>query len=170
MWGKPFLPSTKECSMELKVHDRVKGEYSSDTYTGIVYAIDCTKNPIRATIKRDDGKSGSGENTGGGRPGWVVFRNSDGSWGANENYGTLTIISQLNISQGGSMTNLKEQFALSLVNEPQKSFRSAGVTDGNDMLTQEGANVFLSWLLHTKHTGEFKKVVDDIIGKKEDPK
>lgn len=64
-------------------------------------------------------------------------------------------------------TSLKEKFLISLKPEPQKSFRKAGITNGDDMLTSEGRDVFLSWML-SKHGEEFKKdVVDEILKDKE---
>jgi hypothetical protein len=69
-----------------------------------------------------------------------------------------------------STTGLKEKFLISLKPEPQKSFRKAGITNGDDMLTQEGRDVFLSWLL-AKYGTDFKKeVVDEILKDKEEKK
>lgn len=53
--------------------------------------------------------------------------------------------------------NIVEKFALTFTKEPQKTFRKLNITDGNDLLTQEGARVFLTWLLQNKHADEFKK-------------
>lgn len=58
---------------------------------------------------------------------------------------------------------LLDKFALLLKNEPQKSFRKAGITNGDDILTSEGQTLFLTWLLG-KHEGEFlKDVVSPIL-------
>lgn len=66
------------------------------------------------------------------------------------------------------MSELKEKFVLALTKEPQKSFRKAGITDGDNLLTTEGQQVFLTWLLNNKFSDEFKKdVVDDILKKKD---
>jgi len=60
--------------------------------------------------------------------------------------------------------NVREKFILAVTPEPKKSFRKAGITDGDDFLTDEGVKVFLTWLLHNKYSAEFKKdVVDDIL-------
>jgi len=65
--------------------------------------------------------------------------------------------------------NLKEKFVLAITPEPQKSFRKAGITDGDDILTEEGTKIFLTWLLHHKFAEEFKKdVVEGILKEKED--
>lgn len=59
--------------------------------------------------------------------------------------------------------NIKEQFLLAITAEPQKSFRKTGITNGDDLLTDDGQKVFLSWLLK-KNQDEFKKeVVDPIL-------
>lgn len=67
--------------------------------------------------------------------------------------------------------NIKEKFILGLTPEPKKSFRKAEITDGDDILTTEGMQVFLTWLLHTKHADEFKsEVVDDILQEQKESK
>lgn len=66
------------------------------------------------------------------------------------------------------MGNLTEKFVLAFTSEPKKSFRKAGITNGDDVLTDEGARVFLTWLLHNKHAEEFKKdIVDGILEDKD---
>ena len=40
--------------------------------------------------------------------------------------------------------NLKEKFLLALKSEPEKSFRKVGITNGDDLLTQEGTELFLN--------------------------
>jgi len=60
--------------------------------------------------------------------------------------------------------NIKEKFVLALTKEPQKSFRKVGITNGDDILTDDGEKVFISWLLHSKFAEEFKKdVVVDML-------
>ena len=59
--------------------------------------------------------------------------------------------------------NLKDKFLTSLKGEPEKSFRKVELTNGDDMLTEEGTEVFLSWLLK-KYGDDFKtEVVDEIL-------
>lgn len=59
--------------------------------------------------------------------------------------------------------SLIEKVKLALKGEPEKSFNKAGITDSNDMLTSEGKDVLLNWLL-MKHGTEFKTdVVDPIL-------
>jgi len=60
--------------------------------------------------------------------------------------------------------NIKEKFILAITPEPKRSFRKAGITDGDDMLTDEGVKIFLTWLLYNKFADEFKKeVVDEML-------
>lgn len=68
------------------------------------------------------------------------------------------------ISSKKENMNLKEKFALAFTKEPQKSFRMAGITNGDDLLTEDGQRIFLSWLLNDKYADEFKtKFVDEIL-------
>lgn len=63
--------------------------------------------------------------------------------------------------------NIKDSFALAFKAEPEKSFRKAGITNGDDFLTTDGQHIFLSWLLK-KHGEEFKKdVVDELLSEME---
>lgn len=81
------------------------------------------------------------------------------------------ISSSETISLGEKIMNIKEKFILALTKEPQKSFRKVGVTDGDDLLTEDGQKVFLSWLLHSKFADEFKKdVVDNMLKELEEKK
>ena len=56
--------------------------------------------------------------------------------------------------------NIKEQFVLAFKSEPEKTFRKTGITNGDDVLTEDGKSVFLSWLLK-KFQDDFKKEVAD---------
>lgn len=166
-----IIGSEQKKSMMLKPGDRVIGVDSDGTsYTGMVittytdFDVRTNKRTEKAAINRDDGVPGDSNICHNGRPGWTVIRKSDGTWGSNGNLGNLIILLQSetnSISQGDSMS-LREKFALALVKEPQKSFRKAGVTDNNDLLTDEGTRIFLSWLLHSKYADEFLKVVNDL--------
>lgn len=71
----------------------------------------------------------------------------------------LTLI-EPTMSDKATMT-VKEKFLLGLTKEPQKSFRKAGITNGDDMLTPEGQGIFLTWLLNEKYADEFKTAVVD---------
>lgn len=65
------------------------------------------------------------------------------------------------------MSSLKDKFSLIFKNEPEKSFRKAGITDSSDSLTSEGRDLFLAYLLK-KHGDDFKKeVVDPILAEEE---
>lgn len=73
----------------------------------------------------------------------------------------LELINNLTINN--KCMDLKEKFLTSIKKEPQKSFRKAGITNGDDLLTEDGKQVFLAWLLE-KHGSEFKsEVVDELL-------
>ncbi|MHA1304350.1 MAG: hypothetical protein ACTSPI_11685 [Candidatus Heimdallarchaeaceae archaeon] len=63
------------------------------------------------------------------------------------------------VSNNNKTMNLKEKFIVAITSEPKKSFRKAHITDGDDLLTEEGQQVFLSWLLHDQYAEAFKKEV-----------
>ncbi len=67
-----------------------------------------------------------------------------------------------------NMSDIKEKFALIFKAEPEKSFRKAGITDGDDLLTEDGQSIFIKWLLD-KNGNDFKKeVVDELLKKEKD--
>lgn len=67
------------------------------------------------------------------------------------------------ISNSTSMQNITEKFTTLFKSEPEKSFRKAGITNGDDLLTEDGQTIFLSYLLK-KNGEDFKKeVVDPIL-------
>lgn len=67
-----------------------------------------------------------------------------------------------------TMSKITEKFALALLPEPKKSFRKAGITNGDNLLTEDGMKIFLSWLL-TQNEDKFKtEVVDNLLEDKKD--
>ncbi len=65
------------------------------------------------------------------------------------------------------MSNLTEKFALAFKKEPEKSFRKAGITNGDDLLTEDGVKVFLGWLLQQNGEKFKTEVVDGILAEME---
>lgn len=65
-----------------------------------------------------------------------------------------------NITLIGHNMNIKEKFTLALTPEPQKTFRKLGITNGDNILTEEGSKIFQTWLLN-KNQDAFKKEVCD---------
>jgi hypothetical protein len=68
-------------------------------------------------------------------------------------------------SKKKTMTNLFEKAATMLMSEPAKTFKKAGITssDGEQVFTDQGQELFLQFLLN-KFGDEFKKeIVDKII-------
>lgn len=67
------------------------------------------------------------------------------------------------ISNNNKIMDIKEKFLVALKSEPHKSFRKAGITNGDDLLTEEGQSIFLTYLLN-KYGSEFKKdIVDGLL-------
>ena len=63
--------------------------------------------------------------------------------------------------------NLIEKYYLMTKGEPERSFFKAGITDKQDLLTTEGSQLFLNFLLN-KFGADFKKeVVDPILAEEE---
>lgn len=60
-------------------------------------------------------------------------------------YGKTTCLELIN--NKNSMSSLKEKFANLFIKEPQKSLRRAGFFDTSDVITDEGAKVYLTHLL-----------------------
>jgi hypothetical protein len=59
--------------------------------------------------------------------------------------------------------DLKEKFLTLFTQEPYKSFKKSKIVDEKNMLTDEGTEIFLNWLL-MKYADEFKKeVVDKLL-------
>lgn len=63
--------------------------------------------------------------------------------------------------------SLKEKFITAFLSEPEKSFRKMGITNGDGILTTEGQEIFLTWLLK-KQGAEFKTEVVDELSKEEE--
>lgn len=61
------------------------------------------------------------------------------------------------------MSSILEKFKTSLLKEPQKSFRKAGITNGDNMLTTEGTAIFLSYLLEKEGDAFKSAVVDELL-------
>lgn len=56
------------------------------------------------------------------------------------------------------MGNVVEKFKVSLLPEPEKTFRKLGIIDGDNMLTADGVTLMMNFLLD-KHKKEFNELV-----------
>ena len=66
------------------------------------------------------------------------------------------------------LMDIKEKFVLAFLSEPDKSFRKAKITDGDNLLTEDGMKIFLTWLL-SKNKETFKtEIVDGILKEQEE--
>ena len=137
-----------------KIGDKVKIKVDKDHYLGNEYfpeeaifrgdssTIGCV------ALERLDRFAGAAQN------GWWNFRKEDLD---------KLISSSETINLKDKIMNLKEKFITAITPEPEKSFRKSGITDGDNLLTEDGEKVFLSWLLK-KNAVDFKKeVVDDLL-------
>jgi hypothetical protein len=130
---------------KFKVGDRVRSTYPSN-------------NGEEGVIKRKGGKSDC----------WWIKGFTYGETGPDGLREYSECYLELISSNNQITMDLKEKFTLAFKSEPNKSFRKAGITNGDDFLTEEGQQVFLGWLLH-KHGDDFKKeVVDDLLKGNED--
>jgi len=93
-----------------------------------------------------------------------ILDDQQNSFGRNCNCFTAEHLEEINSNSNNKksfMSTLTEKFTLALTKEPQKTFRKVGVTNGDDILTEDGEKVFLAWLLNTKFAEDFKKDVAD---------
>ena len=65
------------------------------------------------------------------------------------------------------MSQTTEKFALALKKEPQKTFRKLGLTNGDDVLTDDGVKIFLTWMLQ-KYEKEFYEMVAEPMLKEQE--
>ena len=71
------------------------------------------------------------------------------------------------LSNNKKNMNLKEKFAQMFLSEPEKSFRKAGITNSDGVLTDDGQVVFLSYLLKREGATFKTEVVDPILAEEE---
>ncbi len=66
------------------------------------------------------------------------------------------------ITTNDTTMNLKQKFTNLFLTEPEKSYRKAGITNGYGLITEEGQQIFLTWLL--KKFPEFNtEVVSELL-------
>jgi len=97
----------------------------------------------------------------------ITYANSSVIYANPSDYNFSLIYTNPKVGENNSknkIMNIKEKFILAITPEPKRSFRKAGITNGDDMLTDEGVKIFLTWLLYNKFADEFKKeVVDEML-------
>lgn len=80
-------------------------------------------------------------------------------------------LNQVKILKEKSKTmSLTKSFNSLFLKEPEKSFRKAGVTDDSGMLTQEGLQIFMAWVLQKQGDAFKTEVVDAILKEQEEAK
>jgi hypothetical protein len=63
--------------------------------------------------------------------------------------------------------SIVEKFAELFTTEPQKSFKKAGITDAQGVLTDVGSKIYLTYLLNSDDGGFKTKIVDELLKKEE---
>jgi len=64
---------------------------------------------------------------------------------------------------GKTMSSLKEAFVMAFLGEPEKSFRKAGITNGDGLLNCEGRELFENWLFQQNKDKFNSDVVQPIL-------
>ncbi len=66
-----------------------------------------------------------------------------------------------------TITSLTSSFVNLFTTEPMKSFKKAGIVDGDNLLTKEGEKVFINWLFSKNQEAFNTEVVQPILAEKE---
>lgn len=138
------------------VGDKVKIKPSdcSDSFEGYIGEIDSLAFYVWQDEK-DGAKGYFYPSTRGFKYSWYVRKADDG---------TVEVLS----SKKNIMTNVLEKFKVSLLPEPEKTFRKLGLIDGDNMLTNDGTTLMMNFLLN-KHKKEFNdEVVSKLVDEKEE--
>ncbi len=128
----------------MKVGDKVQCLSEKSTNYKQVGEVTCIEGDI-ISVKYPDGDTGKGKSK----------------------YYKLTSCNPIHKVQSTIM-GLTDKFLLGIKAEPQRSFRKAGITNGDDLLTSEGTQVFLAWLLKENEDAFKTEVVDPIIEEMKD--
>ncbi len=138
---------------KFKIGDKVrlKKQNSGNNFPGEAeYMGDSTTSSLSVVLKRDDGKSGSGQNN------WWNFDKAE--------------LHLLELTKPFYMPNLIEKAKMLFTSEPEKSFQKTGITDSSNNLTPDGAAVFLNWLLTQNKDAFNTAVVQPLLAEQEKEK
>lgn len=64
--------------------------------------------------------------------------------------------------------SIKEKFIISLLPEPEKSFRKAGITNEDGLITEDGQTLLMTWLLNQYKATFNDQVVQPLLAEKKD--
>ena len=132
--------------MRFSGHDVLGKRVRMDCKTGSVTCV----HPDHICVKRDDGQTGGG---------------CEGAWWTYLS-DVLEVLGEIETKERKTktiMAGIREKFALMLAGEPEKTFRKLGITNGDNLLTEDGATVFLSWLLKANGDAFKKEVCDPMV-------
>ena len=85
-----------------------------------------------------------------GQSGSVISIDEDGNLCVRYNDGYVTTnyarnFELINRTNNNKTMNIKEKFVLSFLKEPNKTYRKLGITNGDDLLTVEGSEIYKNW-------------------------
>lgn len=146
---------------EFKIEDEVKIIYSrgstQDNYLlGKIGIVKCIHADSDLGIEFPDSFPGQHDCNG-------IIKSGQGRWFE---------VNQLELikSKGNFMGSIRDFYKSITKSEPEKSLNKAGLTDSNDVLTNEGREVFIAYLLEQNKTAFKTAVADPIIAAKADEK
>lgn len=132
--------------MAFSIGDRIKNIKTREC--GVIYYISQTENFPDIFVRYDNGGDG----------------HSGGNHPASDYYkliGSTSCKKEMNLLQ---------KLSQSLMAEPEKSFRKLDITNGDNMLTCEGKDVFINWLFQKNKAAFNTEVVVDMIAELEKEK
>ena len=118
----------------MKTGDKVKINYSGDSYNGY-------EGTISSRYDHQD-------------PYWNI---SGPNWSGTRTYHE----NQLILIE--TKMNLKEKFLVAFLGEPEKSFRKLGITNGDNLLTAEGKELYDNWKFQKDKEAFKTEVVDGLL-------
>lgn len=101
---------------------------------------------------------------------YCSFSGRNDCWNIRKDNGEIAYNAEceLELLSGNVELNMKEKFIQMFLKEPEKSFRKAGITNGDGLITSEGQTLFLTYLLG-KNGDAFKTdVVDGLLAEEKD--
>ncbi len=141
--------------MEINLGDVVSFPYGGKDYAGSITKIDvCGENKSAIMTSLEIGYGP-----------YIINYSSSSGWYYYTVDHLIKIINKQKLIN--NTMSLKETFTTLFLQEPEKSFRKAGVTNGDGFLTEDGQKIFVAWLLQ-KNGSSFKtEVVDGIIAEQD---
>ena len=93
----------------------------------------------------------------------TTYAGCNSAWNVRFDDGSTEGYYENNLQLINKKMNIKDSFTLAFKQEPEKSFRKTGITNGDDYLTDDGQKIFLSWLLKREGAKFKEEVVNDLL-------